>query len=69
MSYDSRCYDLAALFLAETPDIDSEANRDALAQRIQTTIEDWIGYEEGPCELCGEARGKGAHDHAEIVGA
>ena len=61
MSYDWRCYDLAALFLGDTPDIHNEKNIDELAQRIQTTIEDFISYEEGPCECCGEPRGKGDH--------
>ena len=61
MSYDSKCHDLAGVFLADTPDIDSAASRDKLAQHIQTAIEDWIQYEEGPCECCGEARGKGDH--------
>ena len=68
MSYDTKCYDLAAAFLADTPDIDNEKNRDALAQLIQTTIEDDISYLEGACEICGEARGKGAHDHPEVIG-
>lgn len=63
MAYDSKCYDLAVAFLGDTPDIDNEKSRDALAQHIQTAIEDWITYEEGPCELCGEARGKGDHQH------
>lgn len=61
MGYDSRCYDLAEAFLRDTPDINSIANRNKLAQHIQTTIEDWISYEEGPCENCGEPRGNGFH--------
>lgn len=57
MGYDTKCHDLASAFLADTPDINTEASRDKLAQHIQTAIEDWISYEEGPCEVCGQARG------------
>jgi hypothetical protein len=38
MSYDPRCYDLAVLFLSDSPEKDTEANRDELAQHIQTEI-------------------------------
>lgn len=65
VSFDPRCYDLAALFLSDCADLNSDANRNKLAQVIQTTIEDWIVYEEGPCDLCGGARGKGDHSHPE----
>jgi hypothetical protein len=41
MSYDSACYDLAVSFL-EGGKFDTEANRDALAQEIQQTIEDFL---------------------------
>lgn len=44
MGYDSRCYDLAALFLSDNPDKNTEANRDELAQHIQDEIESWIEY-------------------------
>lgn len=67
MPYDIKCLDLAAVFLSDVPDIDNPANRDELAQLIQTTVEDWISYQEGPCELCGEARGKRHHTHAEVI--
>ncbi len=50
MSYDSRCYDLAALFLSDNPEKNTEANRDELAQHIQTEIEDWIEYILKPAE-------------------
>lgn len=63
MAYDSKCHDLAAAFLADTPDIDNERSRNVLAQIIQTAIEDEIEYLEGACERCGEARGKDIHDH------
>lgn len=62
MSYDSKCYDLAAAFLHDSPDINTEKNRNDLAQTIQTNIEDWISYAEGPCHFCGEARGKPGHE-------
>ena len=44
MSYDQSCYDLAAAFLVDHPEKNNEANRDELAQHIQTQIEDWIEY-------------------------
>lgn len=44
MGYDSRCYDLAAVFLSEEPEKNTEANRDELAQHIQTEIEGWIEF-------------------------
>ena len=47
MAYDSKCYDLASWFLSG-PQLRATDNRlHELAQHIQTTIEDWISYEEG----------------------
>ena len=43
-SYDSRCYDLAAIFLGDEPDLHSEANIHTLALEIQQTIEDEIQF-------------------------
>lgn len=43
-SYDSRCYDLAAIFLGDEPGLHSEANIHALALEIQQTIEDEIQF-------------------------
>jgi hypothetical protein len=45
MAYDVSCYRLAELFLAEEPELQTPEIHDALAQHIQTTIEDWIIYE------------------------
>ena len=42
MAYDAKCYDLAKAFLADEPQIDTEANRDDLAQSIQDVIEQAI---------------------------
>lgn len=45
MTYDPRCYDLAATFLSdESAEINTEANRDELAQMIQTEIETTIEH-------------------------
>jgi predicted GTPase len=41
-TYDSRCYDLAEVFLFDEPGMNSEQNRDWLARVIQQTIEDFI---------------------------
>ena len=42
MSFDSKCYDLAEHFLSDEPALQSERNRNRLAQAIQDAIEDWI---------------------------
>ena len=45
MSYDSRVYDLAELFLSdETAKINTEDNRKALAQHLQVELENFIAY-------------------------
>jgi hypothetical protein len=45
MSYDQKCYDLAAAFLEDSPGA-TEQQRDKLAQRIQSTIEDWLSHDD-----------------------
>lgn len=45
MSHDSKCYDLAAVFLSDEPALDTTKRCDELADLIQQTIEDWIAYE------------------------
>ena len=45
MSYDEKCYDLAAAFLEDEPGLFTEKHNVALAQLIQTTIEDYIRHE------------------------
>lgn len=47
MSYDSRCYDLAEVFLDDEPHLNAESYRTELAQLIQNTIEDFIEFERG----------------------
>lgn len=42
MSYDQKCYDLAAIFLGDEPHLHTEGRVEELAQLIQTTIEDYI---------------------------
>jgi hypothetical protein len=49
MSYDSKCYDLAEHFIGSAPEL--ERLRRALAQHIQTSIEDWLMYEEPDAPL------------------
>jgi hypothetical protein len=43
-TYDRRCYDLAAIFLGDEPDLHNEANIHALALEIQQCIEDEIFF-------------------------
>jgi hypothetical protein len=50
MSYDSRCYDLASLFLEDEPLLNSDKRCRELAQIIQSTVEDFIEYERANTE-------------------
>ena len=59
-TYDSRCLDLAEVFISDNPSIDNNRAHQ-LAICIQNTIELWIGFEEAPCDWCHEPRGKGDH--------
>jgi hypothetical protein len=43
-TYDQRCYELAALFLSDEPELNTEAARITMAQQIQQTIEDEIDF-------------------------
>lgn len=45
MPYDDECYRLAKHFLADEPNA-TESDADALAQHIQTTIEDWLNFDQ-----------------------
>jgi len=40
--YDERCYDLGEVFLSDEGALNTPANRDELANDIQTLIEDFI---------------------------
>lgn len=51
--YDEECEVLAMHFIGED-NLYSKENVKALAQHIQTAIEDWIAYQE-----CGEVHGDG----------
>jgi hypothetical protein len=44
-TFDTRCYDLAELFLSDVEHINTDARCCALADLIQQTIEDYIRYE------------------------
>jgi hypothetical protein len=58
MSYDAKCYELAEAFLADEPTLQTENKKRALAQTIQTTIEEWISWEhrDTPPRRSGEPR-------------
>lgn len=43
-SYDSKCHDLAAIFLGDEPQLHTPENIDQLAQLIQGAIEDYIAF-------------------------
>ena len=47
-TYDQRCYDLAAIFLGDEPEIHNEANIHVLALEIQQCIEDEIYFMKHP---------------------
>jgi len=61
-TYDSRCFDLATVFLEDNPKIDINRAHQ-LACEIQQRIEDWLEYQESPCDGCGEPLGKGDHSN------
>lgn len=42
MAYDPKCYELAEAFLEDEPAFNLKANKEELAQEIQTTIENWL---------------------------
>jgi hypothetical protein len=43
-TYDSRCYDLAEIFLSDEPDLNNEKAKHSLALEIQQVIEDEIEF-------------------------
>lgn len=43
-SFDSKCFELAALFLGDEPVLNTEAARTTLASAIQQVIEDEIEF-------------------------
>jgi hypothetical protein len=43
-TYDQKCYDLAGIFLGDEPSIHIEENIIELAELIQATIEEHIGW-------------------------
>lgn len=43
-TYDSRCYDLAVIFLSDEPDLNNERVKHSLALEIQQCIEDEIYF-------------------------
>ena len=49
-TYDRSTYELACVFLTGTK-IDNEEHRAALANHLQSEIEDWITFEEEEVEL------------------
>jgi hypothetical protein len=55
------CPAVPRLFLSDEPKTTpSDVGR--LAAHIQQTIEDWIAYENRPCEFCGKPRLGNHHD-------
>lgn len=49
-NYDSRCYDLAEVFLSDEPHLNTDRRRHELALLIQSAIEDWIAHEQSNYE-------------------
>jgi hypothetical protein len=49
-NYDQKCFDLAEAFLEDEPHLATERRTDELAALIQSTIEDYITYEQGNYE-------------------
>ena len=44
MTFDPKCYELAAAFLSDEPELDTEAARTTLAAEIQYCIESEISF-------------------------
>lgn len=44
MTFDQKCFDLAAAFLSDHPSINTEAAKTTLASAIQSCIEDEIEF-------------------------
>ena len=61
ISYDSRCRDLAEVFLLDVPQLNDGQHQHELAGVIQMTIETWIACERDAHELLNCPRGD-AHD-------
>lgn len=58
-TYDTRCYDLAEIFLADLPIATATvrvAKCDKLAAAIQAEIEAWLEHQQEPCDVCGRLR-------------
>ena len=55
-TYDSRCLELAKVFLSDETDLDTDANAHALALEIQQCIEDEIYFMRNPPNLFAESR-------------
>lgn len=47
-TFDTKCYDLAAAFLEDEPELNTEAIRAELASDIQGCIEDYIEFKKTP---------------------
>lgn len=47
-TYDSKCFDLAVLFLQDEPPLDTPGNRKMLGGVIQLAIEDWLAVARNP---------------------
>jgi hypothetical protein len=45
-TYDAKCYDLADVFLSDTPHLHTDKLARDLAEIIQQTIEEFIAYEQ-----------------------
>ena len=60
--FDTKCYDLAAAFLEDEPELNTEQIRNELAGDIQQCIEDYIEFKKTPrcvhgstsgnCDIC-----------------
>ncbi len=51
VTYDSKCWDLAVMFLSDIPEKDTHENRYLLAAAVQRTVEDVIEYQLKPNSL------------------
>jgi hypothetical protein len=63
--FDTQCYELACSFLGDEEALNNEQHKNALAQAIQDTIEDYIQYERPKDEITDARTDADIKTHAE----
>ena len=59
MTFDTKCFDLAAHFLSDEPELNTPSNTHDLAAEIQATVESWFEDKKpgaGPSDVSGAVK-------------